>query len=97
MSGLFFLCCTEPPAIVGFVRQAGEGCAMKVQGSPTLRFIEGIFALAMMATYFSLAAGLLCLLDARPVSLVALIGSMIGAIAALAFFVLSYRGLRRSL
>lgn len=97
MNGLFSYVARNFRPIVGFVRRAGEGCAMKIQGSPTLRFIEGIFALAMMATYLSLAAGLLRLLDARPVSLVALIGSLIGAVAALAFFVLSYRRLRRSL
>jgi hypothetical protein len=48
------------------------------------RLMLTIFGVAMLATYLGLAAGFLGVLALRPVSLVAIIGSAVGAVATLA-------------
>ena len=62
----------------------------------TTRLIEVVFAITMLATFAGLAAGLFGILDARPVSLIALIGAGIGVLSILCFFFSTHDELPRS-
>jgi hypothetical protein len=68
---------------------------MNVRATP-LRLIKALFTAAMIVTYGGLVAGIVGLLNAKSVALVALAASVVGALAALAFSVLWNWEWRRS-
>lgn len=69
--------------------------AMNVR-SVSFRAIDAIFVIAMVVTFSGLGAGVVGILNARLVSLIALIGAAICALAAFAFLALGSREFRRS-
>jgi len=62
----------------------------------SFRLVEVLFIAAMIVTYGGIGAGILGILDARSISLVALAATVIGALAALAFSLLWNREWRRT-